>query len=241
MPFGGLAALAAVAVVGGGIVWLVRRNRQLEQQADFDRSVRSRKFGWRYDGTRDGRIDYRFAGGHGGVAWTMWHDSDRGDDSPTPKAYWLSENLRTPRLSLVILGRKRYGFESGMVGRVLIGVVSGLATAAAGGHENAPDKVQFYESASLLGEGGASFNDRFAVAVAPDMPRGWFDDDLRRRLLQWPAAGAKQFNPEEAVEINLGPAGLSIAVQKMPDDMAHWQHLAELGETIAARLVDARR
>src|SRR5512132_422062 len=141
MPFGGLVALTAVAVVGGGMAWLVRKNRQLAQQADFDRSVRSRKLGWRYDGTRDGRIDYRFAGDHGGVAWTMWYDSDRGDDSPTPKAYWLSENLRTQRLSLVILGRKRYGFESGIVGRVVIGVVTGIASAASG-RETAPDKVQ---------------------------------------------------------------------------------------------------
>jgi hypothetical protein len=241
MQFGGLAAFAMFAAVAGGVVWLVVRSRRLERQADFDRSVRARKLGWRYDGTREGRIDYRFAGEQGGVAWTMWYDSDRGDDSPTPKAYWTTENLRTARLSLVILGRRRYGLESGLFGRLLMGVVSGITAAASGG-EGAPDKVEFYETAVLLDEARAAFNERYAVAVSPDMPRGWLNEDLQRRLTRWPDGhGSSAFKPEDAVEVNLGPRGLSITVQKMPDGMAHWQHLAELGEQLAARLAGARR
>lgn len=242
MQLGGLAAFAVFAAVGGGMAWLVVRSRRLEKQADFDRAVRARKLGWRYDGTRDGRIEYRFAGAQGGVAWTMWYDSDRGDDSPTPKAHWTTENVRTARLSLVILGRRRYGVESGMFGRLLMGVVSGIAAAAGGGREGAPDKVEFYESAVLLEDGRGTFDERFAVAVAPDMPRGWLDEDLRQRLTRWPDGGrSNSFKPEDAVEVNLGPRGLSITVQKMPDGMAHWQHLAETGQQLAARLAVARR
>src|SRR5512141_2833653 len=118
MPLNGFAAFAVFAAFAGGIAWVVARGRRIQKQADFDRTVRARKLGWRYDGARDGRIDYRFAGERGGVAWTMWYDSDRGDNSPTPKAYWQTENLRTPRLALVILGRKRFGFESGTFGRL---------------------------------------------------------------------------------------------------------------------------
>jgi len=232
---------AVFAAVGGGIAWLVIRGRQLEKRADLDRTVRARKLGWSYDGTRDGRIDYRFAGEEGGIAWTMWYDSDRGDDSPTPKAYWTTENVRTPRLSLVILGRRRHALESGMVGRLLMGVVSGIATAA-GGREGAPDKVEFYESAVLLEDARAAFTERFAVAVTPDMPRGWLDEDLQGRLTRWPdRGGSKAFKPEDAVEVNLGPRGLSVTVQNMPDGMVHWQHLAELGHQLAARLARARR
>jgi hypothetical protein len=237
----GLAVFAVFAAVVGGIVWLVIRGRQLEKQADFDRAVRARKLGWDYDGSRDGRVDYRFAGRAGGIAWSMWYDSDRGDDSPTPKAYWRSDNVRTPRLSLVILGRRRHALESGMVGRLLMGVVSGIA-AAASGREGAPDKVEFYESAVLIEDARTAFQQQFAVAVTPDMPRGWLDEDLQQRLLRWPAGGASSaFKPEDAVEINLGPGGLSITVQKMPDGMAHWQHLAELGQQLAARLARAQR
>lgn len=237
----GLVAFAVFAAVGGGIVWLVLKGRQLEKQADFDRAVRARKLGWNYDGSRDGRIDYRFAGQEGGVAWSMWFDSDRGDDSPTPKAYWRSDNVRTPRLSLVILGRRRYALESGMFGRLLMGVVSGIA-AAASGREGAPDKVEFYESALLLEIANPAFNQQFAVAVTPDMPREWLDEDLQQRMLRWPAGRASTaFKPEDAVEICLGPGGLSITVQKMPDGMAHWQHLAALGQQLAARLAHARR
>jgi hypothetical protein len=237
----GLVAFAVFAAVGGGIVWLVLKSRQLEKQAAFDRAVRARKLGWNYDGSRDGRIDYRFAGQEGGVAWSMWYDSDRGDDSPTPKAYWRSDNVRTPRLSLVILGRRRYALESGMFGRLLMGVVSGIA-AAPSGRDGAPDKVEFYESAVLLEIASAAFNQQFAVAVTPDMPRGWLDEDLRKRMLRWPAGSASTaFKPEDAVEINLGPTGLSITVQKMPEGMAHWQHLAGLGQQLAARLASAQR
>lgn len=241
MQLGGFAAFALFAAVAGGVVWLVVRSRRLEKQADFDRSVRARKLGWRYDGTRAGKIDYRFAGEQGGVAWTMWYDSDRGDDSPTPKACWTTENLRTGRLSLVILGRRRYGLESGLFGRLLMGVVSGIAAAANGG-EGAPDKVEFYETAVLLDAARAAFNERYAVAVSPDMPRGWLDEDLQQHLTKWPdGRGTNAFKPEDAVEINLGPRGLSITVQKMPDGMAHWRHLAELGQQLAARLAAARR
>jgi hypothetical protein len=232
---------AVFAAVGSGILWLVIRGRQLEKQADFDRAVRARKLGWSYDGSRDGRVDYRFAGQAGGIAWSMWYDSDRGDDSPTPKAYWRSDNVRTPRLSLVILGRRRHALESGMFGRLLMGVVSGIA-AAASGREGAPDKVEFYESAVLIDDARTAFQQQFAVAVTPDMPRGWLDEDLQQRLLRWPVGrAASAFKPEDAVEINLGPGGLSITVQKMPDGMAHWQHLAELGQQLAARLARAQR
>lgn len=241
MQLSGLAVFAVLAAAVGGIGWLVIKSRQLDKQADFDRAVRARKLGWSYDGARDGRVDYRFGGEAGGVAWTMWYDSDRGDDSPTPKAYWRTENVRTPRLSLVILGRRRYGLESGTFGRLLMGVVSGIA-AAASGREGAPDKVEFYESAVLLEDGHAAFGRQFAVAMTPDMPRSWLDDDLRQRLLAWPEGRSpKAFKPEDAVEINLGPGGLSITVQNMPTGMPHWQHLAELGARLAARLAQSHR
>lgn len=237
----GFAVFALFAAVSGGIAWLAIKSRQSRKQADFDRSVRARKLGWSYDGAREGRVDYRFSGVQDGVAWTMWYDSDRGDDSPTPKAYWTTENLRTTRLSLVVLGRRRHAMESGMFGRLLMGVVSGIA-AASSGREGAPDKVEFYETALLLDKTSPAFTRQFAVAVAPDMPRGWLDDDLQRRLMRWPGGrGSKAFKPEESVEINLGPRGLSVTVQNMPEGMAHWQHLADLGQRLAVRLAQAHR
>src|SRR5512141_329192 len=132
MQLSGPVAFALFASIGAGIAWLGMRSRRAEKQADFDRKVRARKLGWSYDGTREGRIEYRFAGEQDGIAWTMWYDSDRGDDSPTPKARWSTENLRTERLSLVILGRRRFAMESGTFGRLLMGVVSGIASATSG-------------------------------------------------------------------------------------------------------------
>ena len=234
----GILALALVAAVAGAIYWLVHMARQLERRRHFERRVQARKLGWTYDDQRAGRIDYRFAGSAAGIDWEMWYDSDRGDKSPSPKATWRSNNLRTPSLSLVIIGRKRFGIESGVVGRVLLGVVSGIAQAMAG-HGVGSDKADFYDSAVDLPEGRPLFRERFAVAIAPDMPRGWVDEKLQSLLMNWAASSAREFRPDDSVEVTLRGDGLQIVVQRMPEDFASWQHLARLGEHIAQQLVQA--
>jgi hypothetical protein len=234
----GLLALALIAAVAGAIVWLVFKASQLERQRHFERRVQARKLGWSYDDQRDGRIDYRFVGSGAGIAWEMWYDSDRGDKSPSPRATWRSNNLRTPSLSLVIIGRKRFGLESGVVGRVLLDVVSGIAQAMAG-HGVGSDKTDFYDSAIDLPEGRPLFRERFAVAIAPDMPRGWIDETLQGLLMDWAPSLGKDFRADDSVEVNLRADGLQIVVQRMPEDFASWQHLARLGEHIAQRLIQA--
>lgn len=232
----GFLALTFGASVLGVVTWLVLRARRLERDRDFERKVHARKSGWTYDGQRSGRIDYRFAGSGGGIEWQMWHDSDRGDNSPTPRAYWTCANLRTPGLALVIIGRKRFQLESGTVGRLLMGVVTGVAQAVTG-HEGQVDKAEFYESAIDIKVGRPMFDERFTVAVAPDMPRVWVDDELQALLLEWPStATSRMFKGEDSVEITLRADGLKITVQRMPQDIAHWRHLARLGEHLARRL-----
>lgn len=231
-----LIVLSVFAAVIGGVVWLVVKSRQLKQEQDFDRKVQARKLGWKYDGTRGGRIDYRFAGSDSGIDWSMWYDSDRGDRSPTPKATWSTANIRTPELSLVIIGRKRFQIESGAVGRILMGVVSGVAQAMTGSPAHA-DKAEFYETAMPLEEGRPAFRERYVVAVAPDMPRGWLDEELQKLLLDWPAPRrGGSYRGDERVEVTLRPDGLRIVAQQMPEDFAFWQHLARLGEALARRL-----
>jgi hypothetical protein len=232
----GALVLAVLAAAVGTIVWLVLRGRELERRQHFERRVRARKLGWTYDDRRSGRIDYRFAGSAGGIDWQMWYDSDRGDKSPTPRAYWRSNNLRTPSLSLVIIGRKRFGLESGVVGRVVMGVVGGIAQAMSG-REGGSDKSDFYDSAIELPDGRPAFRERFAVAIAPDMPRGWIDEELQSLLMSWAPAADSTFCSEDSVEINLRADGLQIVVQRLPEDFASWQHLARLGQHVARQLV----
>lgn len=234
----GLLALAVIAAVAGAIIWLALKLRQIERQRHFERRVQARKLGWTYDEQRQGRIDYRFAGSAAGIEWEMWYDSDRGDKSPTPRATWRSNNLRTQALSLVIIGRKRFGLESGVVGRVLMGVVGGIAQAMTG-HEGGPDETDFYDSAIDLPEGRPLFRERFAVAIAPDMPRGWVDEELQSLLMNWAPPEGRNFHADDSVEVNLRANGLQIVVQRMPEDFASWQHLARLGEHIAQQLVRA--
>lgn len=230
-------AIVLFAAIAGALAWLVMFARRVERQKHFERKVQARKLGWTYDDRRSGRVDYRFSGAVDGIAWQMWHDSDRGDKSPTPRAYWRSSNLRTPGLSLVIIGRRRYGIESGVVGRVLMGVVGGIAEAMTG-RAVGSDKPSFYDSAIELPEGRPSFRERFAVVAAPDMPRGWVDDELQALLTTW-ASATRSFRSEDAVEINLGADGLQVVVQRMPEEFASWQHLARLGQNVARQLIRA--
>lgn len=233
----GAVFFAAFAAVAAGVIWLIVKSRQHEKRADFERKVQARKLGWSYAGQRDGRIDYRFNGNTGEVAWSMWYDSDRGDDSPTPKSIWKTGNLRTPMLSLVIIGRKRYRMESGTVGQVLMGVVSGVAQAMTGS-DTGVDKAKFYESAVVLEEGRSDFREAFAVAIAPEMPRGWLDEKLQSLLTRWPTvSGARGYDSAAHLEVTLRADGLQIVAQNLPQDFAQWRHLAQLGEALAGRLV----
>lgn len=226
--------IAAIA----GIVWAVKKGGEIQRRRELERRVLARHSGWTYAGERDGNVDFRFTGDSGGIAWQMWYDPDRGDDSPTPKAYWHSDNLHAPQLALVLIGRRRHALESGAVGRVLMGVVAGVAEAMTG-IEGKVDKAEFYESAVEADGLPPSFRERFAVALSPDMPRDWVDATLQTLLLRWPVADGARFSAEDAVEITLGERGLRITVQRMPQEAACWQHLAALGEHIAQRLARA--
>jgi hypothetical protein len=237
---GALAVLVVLGAVAGGLAWLVAKEREHERQRDFDRAVHARKLGWTYVGQRIGRVDFRFAGDASGIAWQMWYDSDRGDESPTPRAYWQCANLKTSALALVIIGRRRFELESGLIGQLLMEVTSGVARAISGA-EARSDKSDFYQSAMFLMEGLPGFGERFAVAIAPEMPRGWIDAELQSLLMQWPAVAVEHgFKGEETVEINLNADGLKIVVQRMPQEFACWEHLAQLGVHLAQRLAPMR-
>lgn len=231
-------AFVLLAAVAAALAWLGLAHRKRLRERHLQRRVMARKLGWTYVDRRSGRIDYRFAHAANGLAWQMWFDSDRGNRSPTPRACWLSANLRTPTLSLVIMGRRRFGLESGLLGQVLLGVVGGIAQAMTG-RDGAPDKSSFYNSALDLQEGSPAFRERFAIAVAPDMPRDWVDDELQGLLTRWPSAASKTFRSEDSLEVNLDADGLRIVAQRMPDDLACWQHLARLGEHLARKLIAA--
>jgi hypothetical protein len=230
-----LAVVVAAAVVAG-MIWLLRAARETQRRADFVRRIQARKLGWRYDGRHDGRIDYRFSGGAHGIEWAMWRDSDRDDDSPTPKSIWTSGNVRSAELALVILGRRRFALESGVIGRMLMGAAAGIVQAIDGRASRA-DKAEFYESAIEIHAADTGFHERFSVAIAPGMPRLWLDTEVRRLLTRWPdAPAARPFRPENQIEVTLRADGLRIVVEKMPEDMVFWIQLAQLGETLARRL-----
>jgi hypothetical protein len=88
--------------------------------------------------------------------------------------------------------------------------------------------------------GRAAFRRAFAVAVAPDMPTSWLDDELQSLLLDWPTREGAKFSAADSVEVQLQHDGLRIIVQRMPQQLAFWVHLGQLGDRLARRLVGAR-
>jgi hypothetical protein len=117
-----------------------------------------------------------------------------------------------------------------------MGVASGIAQAMSGSAGRA-DKAEFYESAVTLDNVRPAFGERYAVAVAPEMPRGWLDEELQRLLLDWPTTQrGSHYRGDERVEVTLRQDGLQIVAQQMPEEFAFWQHLARVGEALAQRL-----
>ena len=236
-------AVAIVVVIGllaGGFAWAVVKGAGLQRRRDGERRALARSQGWTYTGERTGKVDYRFDGAAGGIEWTMWYDPDRGDRSPTPRAHWHCDNLQTAELSLVVIGRRRYQLESGTAGRVLMGVVAGVVDIMAGTSGKA-DKAAFYDNAVEATGLGPAFRERYAVVVAPGMPRDCVDAPLQALLMRWPGDGAARFRSQDAVEITLGKRGLHITVQRMPPHTAHWRPLARAREHVAQRLAQAQQ
>jgi len=122
-----LLAFVVLAPSGGLLVWSPTPRRTNSSARDLERKVLARKEGWHYDGQRRAHR----------LPFTAVPMVSTGRCGTTATARQVAEsacllsstNLRTRELALVILGRRRYQMESGPAGRLIIGVVSGVAQA----------------------------------------------------------------------------------------------------------------
>ena len=234
---------AFVGLFGWALAWGMRYNTRRNEQERRQQPVRERRareLGWRYDGTPDGDIRYRFEGYTAdSLRWTMKFDSDAGSSSSTPKLLWQTSGLKSQRIELM-LGSRSYveGLTSG-AGRKVIGAANFVLGRLVGG--SLQDMGEFVAAAKVVSSGrGAA--EGFAVASRDGAlaRRLLHDPELSRLLTSWPREMPKGFVPARSVSAQLDREGLKLTVNIDGPPMAVCEHLAKLGEALAVRLRDGR-
>jgi hypothetical protein len=240
-----LAPLATATMTGLLVAAAVRGFRQSRRRDAAEarerpvRERRARELGWRYDGTPDGDIRYRFEGrGPDGLRWTMKFDSDHSSSSSAPELVWDAPDLGARRLALMLGHRPRIESCTSGAARKVIGASNFLLGRVVGA--SLQEMNDFLGAAVVTTAGSAA--DGFAIASRdPALARRLLHDaDLMRLLKTWPRGIPKGFSPQQAVSAQLDRDGLRVKVRLDGPPMAVCEHLAALGQALAARLRDAR-
>jgi hypothetical protein len=195
-------------------------------------------------------VPFEFEGGGAGAGWRMWYDTGRrfnpdgNDDSggavrhggAIASASWQCEDLRAAQLSVMILPRWQYRFESGRVVGAIESAVS-LFVDAIGGSDGHDSRQAFFQRAVEIKGTRPGFDRAFVVLAGPGVPHDWLDDALQALLLQWPQATGHTTMPGFAIDAKLGTDGLRVNFLKpASDSWPFWEQFGRLGEALAARL-----
>jgi hypothetical protein len=196
-------------------------------------------------------IPFAFEGRTDGWGWRMWYDTGRrftadagtggGSDgvpreTAIPSAVWVCEDLHAAQLSVMILPRWQYRFESGRVVGAIESAVS-LFVDAIGGADGHDSRQAFFKRAVELKGSRPGFDQAFVVLAGPGAPRDWLDDPLQTLLLQWPAEAGRPSTAGFAIDVRFGPEGLRLSFQRPASaSWPFWEQFGRLGEALAARL-----
>jgi hypothetical protein len=241
----GLALLFSVAGFGlfaAAFVWAIRSHARRTAEEARERPIRERRareLGWRYDGTPDGDIRYRFEGaGRDGLRWTMKFDSDASSSSSSPRLIWHTSALAAQRTELMLGERVRMESLTRGAARKLLGAANFVLGRVVGA--SLQDMNDFVAAAQVATDGSNAAT-AFAIAARdPAMGRRLLrDSELARLLKAWPRGMPKGFAAPRAVSAELGRTGLTVTVSIDGPSMAACEHLAALGELLASRLRSA--
>jgi len=233
------------------IFWLIRKNRQLTEGRDQEFDEQADLEGWRfarnpryntlvrspdssYVRSEEEDIAFEIEGSTNGRNWRMWYDTQRriGTDHPIPSARWVCEAVSSPALSVLILPRWRYRFESGRVVGAMVSAVSAAASVV--GADVQDTRQAFFKRAVESKEVSSDFARTFIVLLEPGTTAVWLDEALQATLLKWPknTSGPRQMGiPFEA---GLGAKGLQLEYQHPAWEF--WAQLGGVGATLISRL-----
>jgi hypothetical protein len=236
------------------VYWLFRKNQQIAEKQSDQFEEAAKKNGWRYShNPRYSTVTYaenssyvrneiediqfEFTGGLGGRAWRMWYDSNRraNKNDPAQSAIWLCEGVRARELSILILPRWRYRFESG---RIMTTIASAAGAAAqALGTDVQDTRQEFFKRAVELRPTDRSFADAFIVLSGTGATGDWLDEAMQVALTQWPTSTYRPTLGNASFELSFGAHGLRLEYQRPADDQwAFWDKFGQLGVALANRL-----
>lgn len=230
--------IVLVLVAGAGLIALLvfairRHSREVGQRA-AERAARTRELGWRYDGARDGDVDFRITGTTRGIRWELVYDSDRSSSDSSPKVIWRWREKPARRFEVSIMSGMADRLSFGPLGRTLIGFARRLGAKT---HSH-PDGDDFYQHALKVESDLSVFQKEWIVrARNPAQFRSVASHELAELLTRWPDHSmGRIFQPAGVVNLTYDHEGLSLHCGHGVEEMAVLEHLVKIGCAAAARL-----
>ena len=245
------------ALVLGGFGWVLYQGHRLLKAQDEARTLLALRRDWRYESGQP--VNFTFRGQAQGWDWWFEYTTEGRGKKTHRSAHWCAPALRAPRLSWLVLGRRRARGEGGLAAQFLGGLLSMRLPGEAAGVD---DRQSFLQHARELPV--AALKEHFAVLFLPGVATPAVDDEIARRLLRWPAAAGSSgrgtqmritsgaggvrmdrrsrggFAPADQVELRWDSQGLHIYLHEPPAEAHVCEHVIELGLALLARAATAR-
>lgn len=211
-----------------------RRRREQQDRHTAERGRRAHALGWRLDETKDGDIRYRIHGvDAAGRAWRIEYDSDHSSSSSAPKLIFLMPALGARRLEWRLIDAAQHRLMHTGAGRAVIGGVLRLASVLGSTLQEHRD---FAEQARDLQAGSVAFRRRFVLLGRRAAVARLLDRETENLILDWPAFQPSFSRADNCVSVEQGKAGLKATLACDGPSFEVIEHLARLGEALAARL-----
>lgn len=227
-----------LAIACGLVYWHLwgggRREREMQKEQSAERGRRAQAHGWHYDKYPQGDIRYHLYGKDAaGHEWCIEYDSDHSSSGSVPKLHFRIGAHATPRLEWRVVDATQFRSASSSAGRALFGAVLRLASAFSAA---AQDHRLFLEESRNLGAGSARFQARFTLVGRAVATRHLIDDGIEKLILDWPAFKPSRSRLDKCFSAELGTEGLCVTLACDGPSFEVIEHLARLGQALAARL-----
>ncbi len=215
--------------------WQRHRHSVKDQPLSQQREQRARQLGWRYHGTYEGDIRYRFFGTAAqGRTWELRYDSDASSSGATPKIIWEITSLAVLRKEFEISNGKAFT----ALGKPLVqGVTAGISLLSRVVGASPTHVIDFANEAQVQTLGSGRFRLKWkAISRSPAEVSQLIDAETEALLLNWPRAVESKFDPLREIKIVRDDKGLRIEFNYDTSDMRLFEHVVTLGVALAARL-----
>jgi hypothetical protein len=223
----------ALGIFGIFKIYKSRAEQRDKPLSDY-RASRAMELGWRYQGTYEGDIRYRFSGSTAtGQPWELRYDSDASSSNSTPKIIWEITALKAKRIEFIISKAQTDDILQNSVGRSMAATIS-LISRAVGASDNGYADFLKAESSQPIGSYRLRQKFRIRARTSQDVLH-LFDTKIESLMLNWPNTVEKNFDPH-SVKITQDAKSLRIEFGYDTSDMPLFEHVVKLGSEIASKI-----